>query len=150
MLSVSESINFGQYLKEHHRLIYSNKGRSMLPLLREGRDMFIIEEKGAGRCRVGDVVLFRRGSDYVLHRVVEVKSEGYVILGDNCVNPERGVTDGDILGVMKGFVRKGREYSIEDKGYRLYVYVWMKTRGVRVLVKRVYQALKKLLKGRDV
>ena len=137
-------MNIEQYLADNGRLIYTNKGRSMLPLLREGRDLFIIEAKHEGRCNVGDVVLFRRESDYVLHRVIAVHNGSYDILGDNCINPERGIKDTDILGVMTGFVRDGREHSINERAYRLYVYVWMKTAGLRIFLKKVINRVRKI------
>lgn len=137
-------MNIEQYLAENDRLIYTNKGRSMLPLLREGRDLFIIEAKKNGRCKVGDTVLFKRGSDYVLHRVITVRPDDYDILGDNCINPERGIKDDNILGVMTGFVRNGKEHSINEPGYRLYVYVWMKTTRIRIFIKKVINRVRKL------
>ena len=67
-------MNIEQYLSENGTLTYSNKGTSMMPLLREGKDMFTLRRKGAERCRAGDVVLYKRlPKDYVLHRVVEVR-----------------------------------------------------------------------------
>ncbi len=137
-------MNIEQYLAENGRLIYTNKGRSMLPLLREGRDLFIIEAKRGGRCNVGDAVLFKRGSDYVLHRVIAVHSGSYDILGDNCINPERGIKEADILGIMTGFVRDGREHSINEPCYRLYVYVWLRTAGLRIFLKKVINRVRKI------
>jgi hypothetical protein len=67
----------------------------MLPMLREGKDLFTVVKKGPERCKAGDVVLYRRGSHYILHRVIEVREKDYVILGDNCVNREYGITDDD-------------------------------------------------------
>ena len=137
-------MNIEQYLAENGRLIYTNKGRSMLPLLREGRDLFIIEAKGESRCSVGDAVLFKRGSDYVLHRVIAVHADSYDILGDNCITPERGITDDNVLGVMTGFVRNGKEHSINERSYKLYVYVWMKTAGLRIFMKKVINHVRKI------
>lgn len=122
---MSEGISYEAYLEEHGSLTYSNVGVSMRPLLREGRDLFTVEKKTAARCRAGDVVLYRRPPDqYVLHRIVQVRERDYVLLGDNCVNREYGVTDGDILGVMTGFVRDGREHSVKEALYRLFSW-WM-------------------------
>ncbi len=130
-------MNIEQYLSENGTLTYSNKGTSMLPLLREGKDMFTLKRKEAERCRVGDVVLYKRPpKDYVLHRVVEVRENDYVILGDNCITYEYGITDSDILGVMTGFIRGGREYSIESSGYRLYTFIILHTKGIRIFTRR--------------
>jgi len=103
---------------------YTCSGVSMLPLLRQHKDLFTIEKK-PGRYKKFDVVLYKRPpKSYVLHRVVEVREKEYVILGDNCMNKEYGIRDADILGVMTSFVRNGREISVTNKGYRIYVAVW--------------------------
>ena len=86
------------------------RGISMLPLLRQHKDLFTIEKR-QGRYKKYDVVLYKRPpKSYVLHRVVEVRERDYVILGDNCLNKEYGICDEDILGVMTSFVRGGKEY----------------------------------------
>ena len=122
----------------------------MLPLLRQGRDLFVVEKRGPGRLKAGDVVLYRRPPDkYVLHRIVEVREKDYVILGDNCVNREYGITDDDILGVMTGFVRDGKQHTVTERGYRLYRFLWLHGAPVRVFLKkavwRVKAGIKKVL-----
>ena len=46
-----------------------------------------------------------------------MRRDSYVILGDNCVNREYGVTDSDILGVMTGYIRDGKEHSVTEQAY---------------------------------
>ena len=133
---MNNSISYEEYLAQNGSMTYTNVGVSMLPLLRQGRDLFILEKKGPERCRVGDVVLYRRGEKYVLHRVVEVREKDYVILGDNCVAREYGIKDDDVIGVMTGFVRSGKEHSVTDFGYRLYSALWLRTEKPRVFLKR--------------
>ncbi len=134
---MSDAVSYEEHLEKHGTLTYSNVGVSMLPLLRQGRDLFIVEKKGPERCAAGDVVLYRRPPDqYVLHRVIRVRPEDYVILGDNCVNREYGITDRDIIGVMTGFVRDGKTHSVTERGYRLYSAMWTHAAGLRVFLKR--------------
>lgn len=112
---------------------YTCSGISMLPLLRQRKDLFTIEKK-QGRCEKYDVVLYKRYPEsYVLHRVVEVQEKDYVILGDNCLNKEYGIRDEDIIGVMTSFVRNGKEYSVSHRGYRVYAVVWFKLYPLRRL-----------------
>lgn len=114
-------MTYEEYLEQNGEMTYTNRGISMLPLLKQGRDLFTIRKKGAERCRKYDVVLYRRPPEsYVLHRIVAVRPDDYILLGDNCLNKETGITDRDIIGVMTGFVRKGKAHSTDDFGYMLY------------------------------
>ncbi len=143
--------SIADYLKENGKLTYSNVGVSMMPLLRQGKDLFTIEKNNGQRYKKGDVVLFARGKDkYVLHRIIKVLPDEYVILGDNCVTPERGIKDSDIHGKMISFVRNGKEHSITETRYRFYTAFVLFTNPVRVryrkLKAKVRQGIKKLLR----
>ena len=147
---MEEKLSYEEYMNKYQRLVRTNVGVSMLPLLRQGRDLFIVEKRGPGRLKTGDVVLYRRPPDkYVLHRIVEVREKDYVILGDNCVNREYGITDDDILGVMTGFVRDGKQHTVTERGYRLYRFLWLHGAPMRVFLKkavwRVKAGIKKVL-----
>lgn len=137
------------YLAEHGELIYTNVGTSMLPMIKQGRDLFTLKKKTEARCKKYDVVLYRIPSGrYVMHRIVEVREHDYVILGDNCPNKEYGITDDDILGVLTRFVRRGKEYSVEHRGYRLYAAVWYAVYPLRRFIKKLKSACRCALKGR--
>ena len=109
------------------KLIYSNHGGSMLPLIKEGRDLVVIVTPPSGRLKKYDVPLYKRGDSrkYVLHRIIRVIDDGYVIRGDNCYFKELDVKDDDIIGVLSCVIRKGgREVSVDSFGYKLYSRVW--------------------------
>ena len=118
------SAHFEDILAGDGKLIYTGVGTSMLPLLRPKRDLIIIE-RAASRLKKYDVPLYKRDSGkYVLHRIVKIRPDGYVLCGDNQWRREYGVTDRQIIGMLTGFVRDGREISVTDQRYRLYVHVW--------------------------
>lgn len=115
--------SFERAIERDGKLIYKSRGSSMLPLIREGRDLLIIE-KPRGRLKKYDIPLYRSGGRYVLHRVIKVTPEGYVIRGDNCYTSEHGVTDADVVGVLTALVRGGKELIMSRPRYRLYARLW--------------------------
>ena len=144
-------MDYESYLAEHESLTYRMTGVSMLPLLREGRDLFIVHRKEAGeKCRPGDVVLYRRPpSHYVLHRVMNVRDGDYVILGDNCIAREYGIRDEDILGIMTGYIRKGKTHTTGEFPYRMYTFLMLRLSGVRIFLKRSGSKLRSLARGKS-
>lgn len=125
--------------------ISTTSGVSMYPMLRDRRDTIIIRPV-SGRLKKYEVPLYRRGEDYVLHRIVKVTPEGYVICGDNCLNREYQVTDREIIGVLRGFYRGDREVDMNGYGYRLYCRFWVTVYPVRYVVKRGWMIVKRGLK----
>ena len=135
---MNKPVSFEEYLRDNGKLYYSNVGVSMLPLLRQGKDLFAVHEKSAERCKAGDVILYHRPpNSYVLHRVIKVMPDDYVVLGDNCIRKEYGIRDEDIIGVMCGYVRDGKEHSISELRYRLYTFRILHTIPVRVFFKKL-------------
>lgn len=130
---------YEEYLEKNGSLIYRNIGTSMLPLLKQGRDLFIVQKKTQGRYKKYDVVLFKRNDNkYVLHRIIKVNKDDYIIRGDNCVYKEYGVKDEDILGVMTSFIRKGKEYTVDNRFYKIYSVIWCKLYFLRRVYKRLF------------
>ncbi len=143
----SKTCTYEDYLEEHGSLTYRFSGVSMLPLLRQGKDFYTVRKKENKRCDKYDVVLYRRPPDqYVLHRIVKVRETDYVILGDNCMSKEYGITDDDILAVMTSFTRSGKEHSVQEMPYRIYSRVWYAIYPVRLLYKRIVLKIKSLRK----
>lgn len=137
---------YEEYLEKNGTMTYSNVGVSMMPLLKQGRDLFTVKKKDENRCSKYDVVLYRRPpSSYVLHRVIEVREKDYVILGDNCINKEYGITDDDIIGVMTEYVHKGKKHTVNEFGYRLYSHIWVDFAAVRVFYVRAKLKIKRLV-----
>lgn len=63
-------------------------GVSMWPMLRNRRDAILVVP-ASERLKRYDVALYRRGQMMVLHRVLGLYENGYVICGDNCIALER-------------------------------------------------------------
>ena len=138
-------MTYEETLEKYGSLTRGNRGTSMLPLLKEGRDLFTVEPRGEGRLSKYDVVLYRRPPDqYVLHRIVKVRPDGYEILGDNCVRREKDIRDEDILGVMTSFVRKGKTHRVTEFPYRVYSVLRVLFSPVRIFLAKVKRRLRNM------
>ena len=106
---------FEELLDENGVFVYTNVGYSMMPLLRQHRDLIEIRKKGPGRCKKYDIVEGR-----------------YVIAGDHNSFLEKDITDDRILGVMTKVIRDGKPITVDDKGYQAYVHLWCDLYPLRV------------------
>lgn len=131
-----DNLTMEDLLKQEGVLVSTTVGVSMEPLFRDRRDTIVIRPV-TGRLKKYDVPLYRRGEAYVLHRIIKVLPDSYVICGDNCVTKEYGITDGDIVGVLTEFYRKDRHVTVDDPRYRLYARIWCAGYPLRVAWSRV-------------
>ena len=148
---MSETMSLEELLNRDGHLAFTNKGVSMMPLLREDRDVMLIERKGSERCMQLDAVLFRRPEirgkgAYVLHRILKVYDDGtYWIVGDNCISGET-VAESQILGILTGVVRNGKTMSVKDWKYQLYVNTWCRWYHLRFVCLRARRLLGRLMR----
>ena len=136
---VDRDSNLENLLAETGKIMWKCRGVSMKPLVRQGRDLIVIERPGMPLEKY-DIALYRKdkprdGSkrEYVLHRVIDVEDDRYIILGDNCVNLEY-VPKEAVVGKMTARVRGGKEQRLEGFPYTLYMNLWIKPWRFRVAV----------------
>ena len=122
-------------------------GVSMQPLFKTHRDVVVLEAPKAPLKKY-DVVLYNTDTHKnVLHRIIGVRKDFYVIRGDNTYKKEY-IKKEDILGVLVFFNRNGKKHSVTDFSYKLYSRLWnfiypirYFIRVVRSLVYRLYRKL---------
>lgn len=134
--------SFEEILEKNGYLVYTNVGVSMMPLLRQRRDIIEIKKKTADRCKKYDVVLYKRGNKYLLHRVLKVTPTGYYIAGDHNTFVEKDITDANILGVMNRVVRNGKDIYMDNKVYRFYVHLWCDLYPLRMLILKIKKRIR--------
>ena len=95
----------------------------MEPLFRTGRDMVVIK-RAEGEMKKYDVVLYRgAGGEYILHRIIKVRDDLYIIRGDNTYSKEYVPKDA-VIGVLTSFNRKGKSGSPASFSFKLYSRLW--------------------------
>ena len=122
-------------------------GVSMEPLFRTHRDMIVVKRPDAPLKKY-DVALYvtPRGK-YILHRVLKVKENEYLIRGDNTYSIEH-VPKEWVIGVLVKFNRKGHTHTVDELSYRMYARFWhfiyplrLVYRKVRSLLGRIYRKI---------
>ena len=99
-------------------------GNSMLPMLHHGIDTVTLSPV-SGKLKKYDLPFYCRGDGkYILHRIIKVGDDEYIIRGDNCDFIERGIKHDDIIGVVTAFTRNGISHSTNELSYRVYKHFW--------------------------
>ena len=106
----------------------------MTPLLKQRHDIVEIRPGNGERFRKYDVVLYKWGDKYVLHRILKVRPHDYVIAGDHNYFLEYGITDEQILGKMTRVIRDGEDLPLNNFRYRMYVHLWCDFYPVRAFI----------------
>ena len=90
------------------------KGISMRPMLKQGRDIVVIEAVSLDDIKINDCLLYKRENyDFLpLHRVLKIKGETLIIRGDNTYKLEYVPKD-YVVGRLKAFYRKGKYYDCD-------------------------------------
>lgn len=143
--------SFEEILRTQGKLVYTNTGTSMMPLLRQHRDLLIIAPPPTGRLRLWDVPLYKRDNgQYVMHRVLWVRRNDYIVCGDNRWMLETGIADRHIVGVLEAVnrdgkiipLRKGSEYGSVPLLYRAYVFLWCVFFPIRAIILYIKSIIK--------
>ena len=148
--------NIAKALKTFDEVSSLTSGCSMRPMLRQHKD--IVTMKAVDRpLKKGDAVVYpSKDGQFVLHRIVKIKNGEYIIRGDNNYFTEYGITDNDIVGMLKCFYRDGKFIDCEtDKKYKLYTfyichsyilrYLWKKI--IRPFLGKIKRAIVAVIKG---
>lgn len=110
-----------EILAESGEVSFVSAGVSMLPTIRDRKDTVTLV-RPQGKLKKGDVPFYQRDNgQYILHRVIYVNGDTYVMRGDNQWENEYNVRHDQIIGVLYSFDRDGKTYKVTDAGYKLYV-----------------------------
>ena len=116
---MSEAKSFEQILEEDGVLVYTSKGFSMYPLIKQNRDLLVIR-KPEGELKKYDIVLFKANTKYLLHRIIEIDNDTIVTAGDHNTFKDSRIRKERVIGVLSAIVRDGKEIDIHDPKLELY------------------------------
>lgn len=108
-------------LEKNGEVTFISAGRSMLPVIRDRKDAVTLV-KPRREIKPGDIVFYQRDNgQFILHRVMFVNSDKYVMRGDNQWDNEYNIRRDQIIGVLKCFERNGKIHNVTDRDYLMYV-----------------------------
>lgn len=142
---MSEFESIKDILDKYGQYTGLTKGDSMWPLIHEQKDNVIVL-KNEGRLKKYDIpVYILKSGKYVMHRIIEVRKDDYVVLGDNLLTKEY-ITDDMICGKLVGFYKNGKKYidCENNKLYKFYSKVWVALFPVRRYIKFAHRVFYKI------
>ena len=139
-----KTVAYEELLEKDGKVMTHVVGSSMLPLLHDRESIVIVEAADRMPPKKGDVVLYKTGGTYILHRVMAIREKEYLILGDNTWTMEH-VPKEALLATMTGFYRKaeGKLVTRENPGYRVYRILLPGIRWGR----RIGSKMKRMIRG---
>lgn len=96
----------GRLLAEGREVEFQPKGSSMLPFIRGERDSVVMLRRPT--VAVGDIVLARVSSGFVMHRVFAIDGENLTLMGDGNVRGTETCRRDDVLGTVTAIIRDGQ------------------------------------------
>lgn len=116
-------------------------GSSMSPFLIHHRDI-IYFQKPDRELKAGDMVFYRRSSgQYVMHRIVKIRPEGYYMVGDAQTEIEGPLDRAQIFGLVTAVKRNGRMLRPGDFWWEFFARIWLRIIPLRGLINRIYRMM---------
>ena len=115
--SIEEAID------KNGEIMVCSSGISMYPMVRHRKDMVVIEKLNRPLKKY-DVPVYRtKTGKIVMHRILKITPDGYIIRGDNLFQNEYDIKNENIIGVLKAFYRNGKHVDCTtSKMYKFYIF----------------------------
>ena len=132
-------------LDQGKRVTIPVKGYSMLPFIRGGKDLVVLEKAG-DVLKADDIVLFHigptNGGRYVMHRILSIDGDKVDIMGDGVPYNHEHVRRSQILAKAVEIVRAGK-HPVDPyaPGQLRLVHFWQGLRPVRRYILFIYRHL---------
>ena len=132
-------------LDQGKRVTIPVKGLSMLPFIRGGKDLVVLEKTGE-ILEADDIVLFhvgpREGGRYVMHRILSVDGDAVDIQGDGVPETHEHVRRNQVIAKAVEILRGGKSrVDPYSPGQRWLVHFWQWLRPVRRYILFIYRHL---------
>jgi hypothetical protein len=131
-------MNYREIIESKGFLLLAPKGNSMLPFIHPHTDIIkLINAKGP--YKKYQVILFQKGPDYILHRIIKVTDSKLFCIGDN-----EFVTDivdcSDVIAIMEGLYRKEKYIHSNQHLSLIFISIWHILTPLRRVIKKIHRS----------
>ena len=131
-------------LDERGFVVSKVRGVSMWPLLNQKNTTVYIEKSSSYKKH--DCILFMRANkDMILHRILKVREDYYLVCGDNQAFLEK-VYPAQIKGKMLEYYKNGKTKHLKGFSYRIYLVGMIITRPLRICREILKKIIKKVIR----
>ncbi|MEE1038810.1 MAG: S24/S26 family peptidase [Eubacterium sp.] len=125
-------------------------GNSMAPFLVHERD-YIYFKKPDRPLQPGDMVFYQReNGQFIMHRIFDIRDNGYYMLGDDQFQIEGPLQRSQIFALVTKVKRNGKVLGPEDFLWKFFRGPWRKSYSLRRFLFRVCRRIKMIAgKGED-
>ena len=121
------------YFEELERLLATGqkavvtvRGNSMMPLLRDGKDAVEVVRHAPERLNVGEVVFFRYGPSWVMHRIATIDGEHITFAGDGNLGRVEHALRSNVTADVVAVIRpSGRRVECKNWRWQLPSQLWL-------------------------
>lgn len=146
IIFIMKSIKISNYkteLEKNGAISFVAEGYSMWPIIKHRGNSVVIETK-KDRLNVFDVGFYQReNGEFVLHRVIEVLPDGYLMCGDSQLFTEK-VNEVQVFGKLVGFYKNVNYVDCNDEKYIKKVKKWYKNKLFRKIRIKFFNQKNKL------
>lgn len=115
------------------KVSFKVKGNSMLPFFRDTKTL--IELKKTNTYKKYDVILFKLENKYYVHRIIKIKENRIICMGDALTSKEI-INESNIIARVISYQNK-KLINTNSKKYKIRVTLWMLLRPIRRLIIRI-------------
>ena len=144
MKSLPNDIFFAQVeseISQGRSVWFKIKGTSMLPFLKDNKDSVLLSPVNEPVVK-NDVVLFFYKGRHVLHRVIKIEGEKYIMQGDGVFASSEFCHSKDIIGKVTQIQRpSGKIIPVTSFKWRMFSSLWVNLRFLRKYLLFIYRRL---------
>lgn len=127
-----------QLLSQGREVVMIPKGISMLPFIRGEVDRVKLQRPA--QLNVGDIVLAHFGGQYVMHRIIAIKDNTVVLMGDGNLQITEQGSQSDVLGLVTEIIKPENRRHRPGRAW-----LWRHTLPIRPYLLKLYRKWNKLI-----